>query len=554
MHGEFLRRRCALGARLALATVAVVTWGAPPIAAAPVSIDYLTGLSVAQIQTDYAANLYTPLELTEAYLARIAKYEPIYNAYVTMNPAALSDAIDKTNEMGAPGFVPGPLFGVPIAIKDPMDVAGLRTTVGSTAFGAEAGGIEMIPETDAPLVARLRAAGAIILGKTNVPDFSRTGSHSTSSLAGATHNAYNPARTPGGSSGGSAVAVATGMAVLATAEETGSSITNPSSAASIVGIKPTFGTVPSAGVFPLAGYFRDTDGQFGKTVLDAALMYDIMAGPSYEDPKPHPSAGAVPPGGFVNYIEDHPTALSGARIGVFGPGYSGTTLTPETQALFEAELDVLEAAGATLVADPFAGTDYRTLLSGVPNSGTFTFDVQEYLKRLGPSAAFNSIEEYETLTGNNWYGIEDMPGESSPLDPAIRPELDAYRERREAIRGLFKLIMDENDLDALVMPQLAAPVPELGGGGIQRTPGSGPNIMGTPGIVIPGGYYSDGTPFAMYFMGDLNNDAQVIALGYHYEQITMHRVAPSLVPEPASVVLLAGAFGVVAFGPRRRAA
>jgi amidase len=554
MQGDSLRWRCALRAPLALATISLAVLQAPALVAAPVSISYLPGLSVAQIKADYASSAYTPLELTQAYLARIAAYEPIYNAYITMNPSALLDAAAKTAEMSAPGFTPGPLFGVPIAIKDPMDVAGLRTTVGSTAFGAEAGGVEMIPDTDAPLVARLRAAGAIILGKTNVPDFSTTGSNSTSTLGGITHNAYNPLRTPGGSSGGSAVAVATGMAVLATAEETGSSITNPSSAASIVGIKPTFGTVPSAGVFPLAGYFRDTDGQFGKTVVDAALMYDIMAGPSYEDPKPHPSAGAVPPGGFLKYIQDHPTALAGARIGVFGPGYSGTTLTPETQALFDVELDVLEAAGATLVADPFAGTNYRTLLQGVPNSGTFTFDVTEYLKRLGPGAAFNSIEEYEALTGKVWEDIEDMPNATSPIDPAIRPELDAYRARREAIRGLFKFVMDEFDLDAMVMPQLAAPVPNLGAGGIQRTPGAGPNIMGTPGIVIPGGYYSDGTPFAMYFMGKVNDDAQVISLGYHYEQITMHRVAPNLVPEPACMVLLAGAFGVVAVGTRRRAA
>ena len=100
--------------------------------------------------------------------------------------------------------------------------------------------------------------------------------------------------------------------------------------------------------------------------------------------------------------------------------------------------------------------------------------------------------------------------------------------------------MDELDLDAMVMPQLAAPVPNLPSGSIQRTPGGGPNIMGTPGIVIPGGYYSDGTPFAMYFMGDSNDDAQVIALGYHYEQLTHHRIAPTLVPEASGMTLLIG--------------
>ena len=113
---------------------------------------------------------------------------------------------------------------------------------------------------------------------------------------------------------------------------------------------------------------------------------------------------------------------------MYGPGYNDVNLTAETQALFDVELDVLEAAGATLVADPFAGTNYRTLLQNVPTSGTFTFDVQGYLERLGPSAAFNSIEEYEALTGKDWYAIPEMPNETSAVDPAIRADLDAYRD------------------------------------------------------------------------------------------------------------------------------
>lgn len=557
----------------ACAVATVGCWGAAPAAvAAPVSIDYLTGLTVDQIKADYAAGTYTPTELTQAYLDRIAVYEPVYNAYVTMNPNALADAAALQAQMSAPGFVPGPLFGVPIAIKDSMDVAGLRTTVGSSFFGkttdgpggkTEAVSVEMVPGTDSVQVARLRAAGAIILGKTNIGDFARTGNNSNSTLNGMTRNAYNPARTPGGSSGGSGVAVATGMAVLATAEETGSSITNPASASSIVGLRPTFGTIPSSGVFPLQGYFRDTDGTFGKTTRDAARMLDVAAGPSFQDPKPSPAAGNIPVGGYVNYIDTHPNALKDARIGVYdvtGQGFNTVATTAETATLFNRELAKIAATGATLVTDPFVGKpQWRSLNQNVPGSNTFSFDVKDYLARLGPGAAFNSVEQYETLTGKDWYSIPQMPAETivngvtNEQDPATRADLDPYRQRREQLRALFKFIMDENDLDALVMPQLAAPVPNLPDGSISRTPGGSPNIMGTPGVVEPGGYYSDGTPFAMYFIGELNDDANIYAIGAAYEALTMNRVSPTLVPEPATagVVVLFATAGLLA--RRRRA-
>ena len=341
------------------------------------------------------------------------------------------------------------------------------------------------------------------------------------------------------SSGGSGVAVATGMACIATAEETGSSITNPSSASSIVGIKPTFGTIPSDGTFPLQGYFRDTDGTFGKTVRDAAAMLDVEAGPSPNDPKPSPVNNNIPAGGFLNYVNTHPNALNGARIGVLdltGAGFSTTKVTnTETINLFNGQLAKLTAAGATLVTDPFvannatkASNDWANLLTGVPSSNTFSYDIETFLKTLGPNASIKSTQDYDAtvapISGKTWYQIPGMPAQTlvngvyNDADPATRSDLDAYRTRVQQIRDLFHEIMTANDLDALVLPQLASPVGTLPNGGISRTPGSArPNIMGTPGVTVPGGYFSDGTPFEMYFIGDLNDDAQVLALAADYE-------------------------------------
>ena len=422
-----------------------------------------------------------------------------------------------------------------MAIKDAMDVAGLPTTGGSSSLSSLTGGIDFIPDRDAPIVARLRDAGVIIIGKTNIPDWSRDGSRSTSTVAGPTRNSYNVTRAPGGSSGGSAVAVATGMTIPATAEETGSSITNPASANSLVGIRPTFGLIPSTGVMPGQGYFRDVMGPLAKTVKDAAFMLDAIAGYTPDDPKTSEAIGKIPAGGYLSALSD--TALQGARIGVYGPGWNSVTLTPETQSLFQRELDVLAAQGATLVADPFFGSGYRELNQNVPSSNTFSYDINQYFGRLG-EATINSVAEFDSLSAVPWYSLPLQRTASSEADPATRADLVPYFERRDAMRTLFHQIMDTYDLDALVMPQLAAPVPDPSSTvAISRTPGGGVNVMGIPGVVVPGGYYGDGTPFATYFVGRMWDEAKLIGLAYDYEQATLHRVAPTLVPEPASLAI-----------------
>jgi Asp-tRNA(Asn)/Glu-tRNA(Gln) amidotransferase A subunit family amidase len=559
LPGKFRARR-GIGGSYKLIAAAIVTTGALQARATILSLD-LPDLTASQIQAGYVAHTWTPTDIVDTYLAQITKYNPVYDAYEQLNLSVQQDAVAETQALNTPGFtIPDGVWGVPTAIKDAMNVAGMRTTGGSSYLGTanlgigtgspSTGAIDLIPSQDNTQVARLRAAGALILGKTNVCDFYRTGNNSNSTLNGDTRNAYDTSRTPGGSSGGSGVAVATGMTCIATAEETGSSITNPSSAASIVGIKPTFGTIPSDGAFPLQGYYRDTDGTFGKNVHDAAAMFDVEAGPSPSDPKPNPVNNNIPAGGFVNYINTHQHALQGARIGVLdlnGAGFSTTKVTnTEAINLFNAQLTKLSAAGATLVTDPFVADNgsWTAAQANFPASNTFSYDIETYLKTMGPNS-IHSTQEYDAtvapISGKTWYQIPNMPAMTTVNsvynddDPATRSDLTAYNTRVAQLRALFAQIMDSQNLDALVLPQLAAPVGSLPNGAITRTPGGAPNIMGTPGVTVPGGYFSDGTPFEMYFIGDLNHDAQLLALASDYESVTENRIAPTLVDSPAPI-------------------
>jgi Asp-tRNA(Asn)/Glu-tRNA(Gln) amidotransferase A subunit family amidase len=266
----------------------------------PATID-LVELTVGQAQAAFANGTTTSEALTQAFLDRIALYNGTYNAIVFLNPDALETAraIDRRR---AAGEALGPLAGIPVVVKDPMDMVGFPTTAGWSLLYSKTGGIDLMPATDSPVVARMRAADTVILGKTNVPVLSHTGSHANDSWAGPTLNAAAPELLPGGSSAGTATAVAASLAVLGLAEETGGSIQNPASAQGLVGIKPTFALVPNAGVMPLSAN-RDVVGPIARCVRDAALTLDVLAGYTAEDPKTIAGVGHRPRGGYTSKLD-----------------------------------------------------------------------------------------------------------------------------------------------------------------------------------------------------------------------------------------------------------
>ncbi len=502
----------------------------------------LVELTVEQAQAAFASGDMTSEALTQAFLDRIAEYNPHYNAIIFLNSDVLADAraIDRRR---AAGEALGPLAGVPVVVKDPMDMVGFPTTAGWSLLYSKVGGVDLMPGTDSPVVARMRAAGCVILGKTNVPVLSHTGSHANDSWAGPTFNAAGREFLPGGSSAGTATAVAASMAVLGLAEETGGSIQNPASAQALVGIKPSFALVPNAGVMPLSG-LRDVVGPIARCVRDAALTLDVLAGYTAEDPKTVAGVGHRPKGGYASRL--HPEALRGKRIGLYGPGWRNQPLSTEAAALYARAQGELEAQGAVLVEDPFRGSGFADLRTPTLPLGEFDargleavpHDMQKYLERLGPDAALRSFAAFAAATAK-----EDAFGPSGVLsfapnlpqfaaclaDPARPPDLSEFIAVKEAYLDIFDAVFAEARLDALAFPQMRAALPPLHGTDtIHETTVGEINIAGLPGVTVPAGYYGSGAPFNLIFVGRMWSEADLLAYAYAYECATRHRRAPTL--------------------------
>ncbi len=506
----------------------------PAARALPADTIDVVELTAARVHDDLLAGRYTITELVQAFLDRIARYEDRYNAFISMNPEALAVAAALDEELRASG-PRGPLHGVPVVIKDNLDYAGLVTTAGFDGFSAVAGGVDMVPGDDAAAVERLKAAGAVVLGKTNMPDFAGHGTRTRSSVAGETLNPYAVDRVPGGSSGGTATAVNASFAVLGLGTETGGSIQNPAAAQALVGVKPTFGLVPLEGVLPMDATYRDVVGPLARTVRDAALVLDVIAGPTPEDLATYAAAGRIPEEGYAAGLATG--ALEGGRFGLVGPGWrdSFLPLAAETEALYADAIAAVEAEGAEVVEDPFAGRGWVELYGerpGVRSVGTH--DLLVYLRGLGPDAAFHTIEEWEELAGRAFRGGR---GPRNPAAPTATEEGDAFQAWRMEMRALFREVLAAHELDGLFFPQAGEPIrplvedperPEYRPNNHAELPSNIINDIGLPTVTVPFAYYADGTPFVLAFIGDLWSDADLLAWAYDLEQATMARVAPVL--------------------------
>ena len=505
-----------------------------PVTSLTPSID-VSELTVRDIQAAYAAGEFTAVELTRAFLDRIARYESHYNALISMNPGALRTAAALDEEYASRG-PRGPLHGVPVVIKDNLDYGGLVTTAGFSGFSVVTGGIDMIPQNDATAVARLREAGAIVLAKTNLPDFAADGTRTQSSVAGVTLNPYNTAKAPGGSSGGTATAVNANFAVLGLGTETGGSIENPAAAQALVGVKPTYGLVPSDGVVPVDATYVDVVGPLAKTVYDAAITLDVISGPTPADLTTYAAVDHLPEEGYVALLSD--SALEGKRFGLVGVGWreEWLPLAPETEALYQRAITALTDQGAVVVEDPFLNSGFIELYEErprVPSVGAH--DLLVYLQHLGDQALFRSIAEWEALTG------EEFPQDSRrlpPVRPSATEEGDAFQAWRREIRELYRAVLETFDLDGLFFPQAGAPIPDLvedperpeySPNNHPELPSNIVNALGVPVVTVPFAYYEDRTPFVLAFIGDTWTEAAMLAYAYDFEQATNARIPPALV-------------------------
>lgn len=486
----------------------------PAVPGAGEALDLLA-LDLAEVSRRMATGSLDARTLTRAHLARIEALDdagPHLNAIIERNPRALADA-DALDRERARGRVRGPLHGVPIVIKDNIDVRGLVNSAGSLALANHR------PRADAELVTQLRAAGVVILGKANLSEWANLRSpRSTSgwsSRGGLTRNPHALDHNPCGSSSGTAVAVAAGLAVVGVGTETDGSILCPAAVQGLVGLKPTVGLVSQRGIIPISAT-QDSAGPIARNVRDAALLLSAMV-----DGDTDYSAGL------------RPDALRGRRIGVLRQAMGRD---PAVDAVSERAYAALRAAGAELV-DPvqiatwgqWDGPELELLLH------EFKAGLNTYLADLDHSAPIHNLADL--IAWNHAHARVVMPyfGQELLEQAQTRGNLESpiyLRARAEARRlawdeGL-RPALELHHLDALVAPTTGTAWPtdllhgdHFGGSGYSIAA-----VAGTPSLTVPMGQHR-GLPLGLCFLGPPNHEAQLLALGHAFEQATHARTAPS---------------------------
>jgi len=432
----------------------------------------------------------SPVELTRQCLAQIEQLNPPLNAFITVTAdAALVQARDAENEI-LNGRWRGPLHGVPLALKDLIDTAGMRTTAASAIFK------DRIPTQDAEVVARLKNAGALLLGKQNLHEFAYGGS-SVISFYGAVHNAWNPACITGGSSGGSATGVAAGLCYGAIGTDTSGSIRQPAALCGVVGLKPTYGRVSAHGVIPLAPSL-DHVGPIARTVADTALILQAIAG---HDPKDKTSAN-VP---VSNYVAEMNRTPQSFKIGI-PRKFFYEDLDSEVAAAVERALDELRKAGAHVSVIEIEIPTDRSLQT----AESYAYHA-EFVRR--------SPELYQPETLRRIRkGEEVTPSE-------IEQSCQDLNKRRAEIGHVFE------KLDVLITPTTPIPAPDLAE--LQQDPdllrprellllrNTHPvDVWGLPAISVPCGFTTSGLPVGLQIIGPHWGESKVLQIALAYEQAT----------------------------------
>lgn len=483
-------------------------------------------LSVSEAAERLADGRLTSVELTRAYLARIAAVDddgPTLNAVIELDATALAIAAERDRERAA-GEVRGPLHGIPVLLKDNIDVVGLVNSAGSLALA------EHRPKGDAFLVTRLRLAGAVILGKTNLSEWANFRSdHSISgwsSRGGQTRNPYVLDRNPCGSSSGTGSAIAASLAAVGVGTETDGSIICPAAVAGLVGLKPTIGVVSRRGIIPIS-VSQDTAGPMGRSVRDVALLMDALAGVDLADPAGPAAQGRIVEGHSAGLRVD---ALRGRRIGVLRQAMG---FHPGVDVAMDRSIELLRAAGAEVVDVTVEGYrswsthEFEVLLY------EFKHGLDDYLRASG--APIDSLAALIEWNGRHRASVMPLFGQeifekAQAKGPLTEP---AYLQAKESARrlageaGLSKTL-DGARLDMLIAPSTAPAWiidPVLGDHFLGAGYGMAA-VAGTPSLTVPMGEVS-GLPVGLTFMGRAYAEADLLAWGYAFEQASRARRVPT---------------------------
>ncbi len=525
----------------------------------------LMEITIPQLQNLYESRRYTVEQVTRWYFSRIARYNGIYRSVQTADvEGALATArAEDSNPNGAHG----PLWGIPMVIKANTAVKGLPDTDGWEGFAIP--GHAFIAPRDATVVAKVRAAGAVILGITNMPDFAASDTNRSTAF-GRTGNAYDVRFSPGGSSGGTVTTVTSNEAVLGTGTDTGNSIRMVAGTSAVVGLFPTRGLVSIAGIAPL-DWLLDNTGPIARDVTDVAIALGVMAGEDPLDFKTAGSAAKAQPGPYTQYLKSG--ALRGKRFGV--PAFiftsTGTPLQPETKAMLLKTVELVKAAGAEVVIDdnllPLTFLEAEKKV----DTGPYRRDgAMQWLGEFGP-AQYHNAEQYKSATGRLlppvFTGVngslDDLVNAtlvsstepSVPAEPAgARHGANRWRNQppqtvlkddpnaqknyfgpRDAMLAQYTEALDRFHLDGLLYPSAQMPPPDetmaqdgkLSGGPHSET--GWVNKIGVPAITVSAGFYPNGLPFGLEMSARPWRDGDLLGWAYSFEQANKLRRPPALV-------------------------
>ena len=532
----------------------------------------LMEITIPQLQALYASRTYSIEQVTRWYLGRIARYNGVYRSVQTVD---LQGALKTARREDADaGTTHGPLWGVPIVIKANTAVQGLLDTDGWAGFAIP--GHEFIAPKDATVVTKLRAAGAVILGITNMPDFAASDTNRSTAF-GRTGDAYDVRFSPGGSSGGTVTAVTSNEAMLGNGTDTGNSIRMPAGTSAVAGLFPTRGMVSIAGIAPL-DWLLDNTGPIARNVTDVAIALGVMTGADPLDFKTKDQAAKAQPGPYTRYLK--PDALKGKRFGI--PAFifttKGTPLQPETRAMLLKTVALVRAAGAEVVMDDALLPDSFLALEKKVDTGPYRRDgAMQWLRTFGPDE-YHTAEQYKAATGKSlppvFTGVpgslDDLveatsgPG-TSPVHPgaagstisagpgarhgagrwhelppqvALKGDPGAqanYFGPRDEMLAAYLAALDRFRLDGLLYPSAQMPPPDetmpqdgkVSGGPHSET--GWVNKIGVPAITVPAGFYPNGLPFGLEMSARPWRDGDLLGWAYGFEQGTKLRRPPVLV-------------------------
>ena len=520
---------CGIAVAGAIALVGQVTpmaqRGAPAAAPAssPARSVEVVERTILDLQAEMTAGRTTARDIAAAHLARITAYDkqgPTINALIALNPRALedADALDRERRERGPR---GPLHGIPLVIKDNYETADMPTTGGSVALAG------FRPGRDAVQVAKLRAAGAVILGKTNLHELA-AGIITISSLGGQTRNPYDLARTPGGSSGGTAAAVAASFAMGGMASDTCGSIRIPAANNNLFGLRGTLGLSSRTGIIPLS-HTQDIGGPLARTVTDLALLLDATVG---DDPADAITAGGRDrrPKSFRDGLSAG--ALKGTRIGVLKNLFGAAPEDAEVSGIVRKALDEMKAQGAEIVEITIPGLDEVVDRSSLINL-EFKTDLMRYLAQF-PNAPVKSLQDI--LDRGDFHAALEA---TFKLRNAAVPDPEEIRQvqaRRQALAAMVNAAFDEHRVEALAYPTLRrrpVVVEETQRGTTCQLSAS----TGFPAMAMPAGFTTDGVPIGFEMLGPAWSDARLLSLAFAYEQAARpRRAAPTTPPLVNGVV------------------